>query len=1169
MNKWLLTMGLVGAAGQVFAAVDATPPTVTASPKSGTYSIAQSIKLAIKDNVDAAPVVYYTTDGTLPNKKSAIYKSQPINATDVKKSGTDLYVKTLAYDARGNVVRNTFSYKIISATADVTAPVVTASVKAGSYTSAQNITLSVKDDTDTAPVIYYTTDSSLPSKSSPVYKSGAVLKATDKGDGVDLRIRTLAYDASGNAVRNTFNYQVEGAADTQAPVATASVAPGTYSSSQTVKLTVSDNQDKAAKLYYTLDGSEPTSSSTLYSGTTFTLASSTTIKVLAVDATGNKQSYSFAYVISAADTQAPVVAPSLPAGSYSGTQSLTLSVTDDKDAAPKLYYTLDGSEPTANATAYTAGKALALTAGTASTTITVKVLALDVSGNKQVYSFVYTLEPKSTDTWYFRGTPNNWGKTAMTQSGALFCLTQAFGAVATDPRFKIDHKGDWTENYPAADVKVKADTTYKVCIDPASKAVTSTEEGVDPGKDVTPPTVAATPAAGSYTDTQFIGLSISDAVDKSPKLYYTTDGNEPTTASTLYTNQTLSATDKVKTGADLTVKTLAVDASGNQVKNTFTYYIGDNGSTITGDFRSETIYFVLTARFNDGDPSNNYYNRDRYKEGDPQWRGDFKGLIEQLDYIKDLGFTAIWVTPPVENRSGLDFHGYHAYDWYKIDPRLESPDATYQDLINAAHKKGLKIIQDVVINHSSQYGIRDKVWIDHLPVKYYVEKGSTQGKIKNGPYLGNLGDYKSVNRDDNDNAVAPAWFQALHNSDPEGVVPFTDPTTGAKVPDPNVSANRFFGIDPGKLDPQWFHLDGYMSGGDWENTKSLQRKHMAGDCIDLATENQNVKEYMNGAIHKYLDMGVDAIRLDTAKHIERNELLTYTHDWQAHKPGLFIFGEVLVKGAGFGSEITNDNASADIRPWWYTRTGSDKAKPSGDSKLSVFDFPLFSTFRDNVTKGSFGGIKGILDMDYTYADPTQLVTFFQNHDVGPDNDFKYRYGGEVANAAMAYNLLWTVRGIPALYYGEEIMFQAGLPEDLASANDTLDQTGRAYYGPKLADKATTQAHPLYQHIKRLNQIRKAIPALQKGAMQNVNEWGNGMSFARDSGDSYVVVGLTSGSSQTITVKGVKAGTYKDAVTGKEISASGGNLTFTVNPYSVGAYVLNGPGKVGADGQWLK
>lgn len=58
---------------------------------------------------------------------------------------------------------------------------------------------------------------------------------------------------------------------------------------------------------------------------------------------------------------------------------------------------------------------------------------------------------------------------------------------------------------------------------------------------------------------------------------------------------------------------------------------------------------------------------------DPHWRGDFKGLIEKLDYIKDLGFTAIWVTPPVENRSGLDYHGYHAYDFYRVDPRLESP----------------------------------------------------------------------------------------------------------------------------------------------------------------------------------------------------------------------------------------------------------------------------------------------------------------------------------------------------------------------------------------------------------------------------------------------------------------------------------------------------------------
>ena len=117
-------------------------------------------------------------------------------------------------------------------------------------------------------------------------------------------------------------------------------------------------------------------------------------------------------------------------------------------------------------------------------------------------------------------------------------------------------------------------------------------------------------------------------------------------------------------------------------------------------------------------------------------RDSFRGLIQQLDYLRDLGFTAIWIPPPVENRSGLDYHGYHAYDWTRIDPRLESPGATYQDLINAAHARGIKIIQDVVVNHSSQYGIRGQVWIDHLPIKYYVPRGSQQGRVNNGPYQG-------------------------------------------------------------------------------------------------------------------------------------------------------------------------------------------------------------------------------------------------------------------------------------------------------------------------------------------------------------------------------------------------------------------------------------------------
>ena len=115
----------------------------------------------------------------------------------------------------------------------------------------------------------------------------------------------------------------------------------------------------------------------------------------------------------------------------------------------------------------------------------------------------------------------------------------------------------------------------------------------------------------------------------------------------------------------------------------------------------------MTTRFYDGDSENNVqcWDGTQYDDpDDPEWRGDFKGLAEKLDYIKALGFTAIWITPVVENCSGYDYHGYHALNFSKVDPRYESSDFTYQDFINAAHAKGLKVIQDVVFNHTGNFG---------------------------------------------------------------------------------------------------------------------------------------------------------------------------------------------------------------------------------------------------------------------------------------------------------------------------------------------------------------------------------------------------------------------------------------------------------------------------------
>jgi hypothetical protein len=145
--------------------------------------------------------------------------------------------------------------------------------------------------------------------------------------------------------------------------------------------------------------------------------------------------------------------------------------------------------------------------------------------------------------------------------------------------------------------------------------------------------------------------------------------------------------------------------------------------------------------------------------------------------------------------------------------------------------------------------------------------------------------------------------------------------------------------------------------------------------------------------------------------------------------------------------------------------------------------------------------------------------------------------------------------------------------DIDGATDTIDTTGRAYFGDFLLPEniAAAKAHVFYKHIQRLNLIRKSVPALQKAPMSNVSEWRGGMQFVRDydNGASYVVVGLAVGGGQSFTVGGVRNGTYRDAVTGNVVTVSNGTISFSVAGNSAGIYVLNGPGKIGTDGAYLR
>jgi len=138
--------------------------------------------------------------------------------------------------------------------------------------------------------------------------------------------------------------------------------------------------------------------------------------------------------------------------------------------------------------------------------------------------------------------------------------------------------------------------------------------------------------------------------------------------------------------------------------------------------------------------------------------------------------------------------------------------------------------------------------------------------------------------------------------------------------------------------------------------------------------------------------------------------------------------------------------------------------------------------------------------------------------------------------------------------------------------DTLDTTGRAYFGDHLSDEriAETQSHPIYRYIRLLNQIRHAVPALQKAQTTQVSEWGSGMSYVRDLAEegSYAVIGLAIGSDQQVEVGGVRPGLYRDAVTGAE-QRSSGHLSFHVKASSAGIWVLEGPGKIGEEGVYLR
>lgn len=584
------------------------------------------------------------------------------------------------------------------------------------------------------------------------------------------------------------------------------------------------------------------------------------------------------------------------------------------------------------------------------------------------------------------------------------------------------------------------------------------------------------------------------------------------------------------------------------------------------DFRDESIYFMITTRFYDGDPANNvlcWDNQEAQKSTkDPCWRGDFQGVIDKLDYIKALGFTAIWITPVVQNASGYDYHGYHASDFSKVDCRYQSGDGKksgdvmFQELIDKAHAKGIKIILDIVLNHSGNFGEEKLCKEFDRDTRLRNQADINACMIPNPETLGS--DY-------------PSLKPALQYQRRLALMKNTDGN--------NHDIHNY-----------WHHT---ANNWNWD-FPSRWMGQIAGDCVDLNTENDYVAQYLVDCYGQFIKMGVDGFRIDTSGHISR---LTFNkefipefvalgkkyEDKRLNKAPFFMYGEVCTRmndvtyrgqanlscyfytwksdeallNKWDGSQSYWDNqvipeGSEPVGPQLLcleetTSPKSNNAKMlngawhepdySQNSGFSVIDFPMHYSY--NTANQAFSMASG----DECYNDATYNVVYVDSHDYSPGPNDSNRFGGTDAQWAENLSLLFTFRGIPCLYYGSEVGFRRGVVID-KGPNGPLSNTGRAYFGGYITgdveasdfgeykasgNVAASLNHDLAQHLIRLNKIRQAVPALRKGQWTTDGCKANGgIAFKRAYKESYALVALNGGATFT----DCPAGTYTDLVTGK-------------------------------------
>lgn len=433
-----------------------------------------------------------------------------------------------------------------------------------------------------------------------------------------------------------------------------------------------------------------------------------------------------------------------------------------------------------------------------------------------------------------------------------------------------------------------------------------------------------------------------------------------------------------------------------------------SGDKRMGFTAADVLYMLMPDRFAQGTPQPiqpkgmraYQVNRD-----EPSLRhgGNLEGIRQHLDYFTDLGVTALWFTPVLENDSPDEnhfstYHGYATTDYYRVDPRFGT-NADYAALIAEAHAKGLKVVMDMIFNHCGAH----HPWLFDLPTKDWLN--------------------------------TPEWLA-------EGKEKYLQTSY--------------------KLTPV---LDPYASQVDRKETVD---GWFVPSMPDLNQRNPHVMRYLiQNSIWWIETAGIDGIRMDTYPYADRKAMAQWMKELDEEYPNFNTVGETWVTEPAYTASWQKDSKLSSINSYLKT----------------VMDFSFYEKInkaKDEDTDAWFGGLNRIynsLCYDYLYADPSHVMAFIENHDT--DRFLGNGHNTDALKQALA--LLLTIRRIPQLYYGTEVLMNG--TKEVTDGNVRKDFPG-GFPGDKAnaftAEGRSKAQNEMFDWLKRLLHWRKGNLTISQG-----------------------------------------------------------------------------------------